>query len=437
MGHGDSNVKSTTQNILRDDDMKLRNTATVFTLLVGLTSQGLWAFQGCHSVGDVLNWLAINKKSPATKPIPVLVNMIKKLGFCGRPTAAEYESILAAGATKDLMAVIPKPLPTERGGPPKDPIQPPPRQKEGTLRVLCQPVECNVTVVGGQALGLTTKGELSATLLAGPISVGASQPDYDSEPKVHNVEIKDHETTTVTFKLSVSPDGLLREGKKQFSQMIAALGGDEGLKALSFFKASGSLQCYDASGQQTVWDISSALMKPPAQARFEVVRRGKKGTYIAATSERGLEWDKTEKWPQFDELDIALQRFEEYQISRLIERFKNEEFKMIASDLSVKPGDETVIRAEGGGKAYRIRIGVDHRPRQIAFESGMLEKGLKISYADYAERAGTAYPMSIQIQYPDAERHGLAVTFRTLDLNPADVKDTDFRLKKKGNIFQR
>src|ERR1039458_4690674 len=403
----------------------MRGNRVIFSLLLCTVPGNItWAQQRpsnkCVSVKNILDYLALHRKSPNTFGLAAPLKDVRERGFCSRPSPDEMNRIRKAGASPELIDAIDPPTastaPSVATGP--SPAPPPP-PKEGRLHIVCQPVDCNATVVGGKALGATTKGELSATLPAGPISVAASQQDYDSEPKFLNVEIKDHETTTVDFKLSVSPDALLREGKKQFSEMIAALGGDDGLKALSFFRASGSLQCYDRTGQQTAWDISSAIMKPPAHARFEVVRRGKKGTYIAANTERGLEWDKTEKSPQFDELDIALQRFEEQQISRLIERFKNGEFKMIASELSVKPGDETVIRAEGGGKVYRIRIGVDRRPREITFEAGMLEKGLKISYSDYADRVGTAYPMSMQIQYPDAERHGLAITFRTLDLNPS------------------
>jgi hypothetical protein len=400
-------------------------------LLCAFLVSNLWAQRRtetkCVSMKNVLDTLALYRKSPNTYPQAGLIRNVKERGFCGATTPEEIDRIREAGGSPELIATIAPPAPAPPPLPGPGPTPTPEPAKEGRLRVLCQPLDCNVTVDGAKFLGATTKGELSVPLPPGPISVTVAQQDYDAEPKFQNVEIKDHDTTSIAFKLSVSRDALLREGKKQFSEMVTALGGDDGLKALSFFKGNGILQCYDRAGQQTEWNFA-ATMKPPDQARFEVGRRGKKGSYIAFNTDSSLEWQKTEKEsPQWDEMDQSLRRLREHQLSRLIERLKSDGFKTIASDLIVKPGDETVVRAEGGGQTYRIRIGADHRPREIVYEAGLLDKGLRILYSEYAERNGAAYPLSMEIQLPDAERHGLKLQLGAVELNPTDVKDTDLQ----------
>src|ERR1017187_2145946 len=381
----------------------------------------------CLGVSNVLEYLGRSKKSPPTYPQAVLILDVQMRGFCGQPTPGELEKIRLAGATPALMNLIAPPS-THILDPIKPP--PPPPVKEGLLHVLCQPADCQV-FVNGKLHGPTAGGELSETLPPGLISVTAKREDYDVEPALLNGEIKDKETTTIPFDLKVARIALETAGSKLFDRMFQALGGEEGIKALSFFKVKGPLICYDREGQQTAWDIS-ANVKLPAEARFDVSRSGSKTAYQIANSEIGMEWNKKEKpSPQLEDLDLALRRFQDQQIARVVGHFRTGGFKFVASELTVKPGDEPVVTAEGGGQTYRIRIGTDMRPREILFESG-LNKGLKIIYSDYVESAGTAYPLSLEIQYLDSEHHGVAAKFRSVVLNPADVKDADLHLKKKG-----
>jgi hypothetical protein len=149
-----------------------------------------------------------------------------------------------------------------------------------------------------------------------------------------------------------------------------------------------------------------------------------------------MEWNKIEeKSPPFEDLDLSLRRFQEQQIARVIGTLRNGGFKMVASELNPKPGNDAIVRAEGGGRIYRITIGSDMRPREILLESGGLDKGLKVSYSEYVEQGGTAYPLHMEVQYSDVEHHGVAANLRSVELNPATVKETDFALKKKGKLL--
>ena len=224
-------------------------------------------------------------------------------------------------------------------------------------------------------------------------------------------------------------------GARAFDRMIEVLGGADGLKSFGFFKATGTLTCYDNTGQPSAWGVG-AIIRLPDKARFEIVRNATKTKYDASNTDRGMEWSKTdEKNPQFIDLDLALRRFQEQQISRTIGMLREGGFKIVATTLDIKSGEDTVLKAEGGGQVYRITLGADMRPREILLESGGLEQGLRVQYSDYAERSGAAYPLQMEIQYAGAEHHGVAVKLRSIELNPANVTDADFSLKKKGKIL--
>jgi len=390
----------------------------------------------CVSVKRVLELLGYYNKSRNSYPQSQIITLIKDRGFCGRPTPSELDGIKRENGSPELLAAIdaatretentPSPVPTE-----VEVKQP----KQGRLQVLCRPVDCRVSV-DGKDLGETKGGEYSAPHDVGLLTVRADLKDYDVNPKVQNVEVKDAETTAVTFNLTVSRAALETAGERLFARTLEALGGPDGLKTLSFFKAAGTLNCYDRAGQPTAWGFS-AIVKSPDKAKFELSIAGSKLKYEAATTERGLEWNKTDdkNLALFRELDFSLRRFEEQQIARTIGALRNGGFKMIASELTAKPGDDAILRAEGGGQVYRITIGSDMRPRELFLESGGLDKGLKVQYSEYVEREGTAYPMHMEIQYPDAERHGVAVSLRSVELNPSNVKDADLALTKKGKTL--
>jgi hypothetical protein len=388
----------------------------------------------CVGVDEVLKYLKLYQASKPSYPQSRVINRIKRYGFCTRPTESEFDNIKRSGGSPELISAIEEATRDAAAAVAVGPPPPPPaKPKEGVLRILCQPVDCHISV-NGKPLGDSSNGEYSARLPVGLITVAAAREDYDVDQKMHNLEVKDGETVTAAFKMSVSRAALETAGARLFGRMIDALGGPDGLKSLGSIKAAGTLNCYDRGGQLTAWEFS-ALIKAPDKARFDITRTATKSKYETANTERGIEWSKTdEKSPQFLDLDLALRRLQEQQIARTIGGLRNG-FKMVATTLNTKDGEDAVLMAEGGGQVYRITVGADMRPREILLESGGLEKGLKVRYAGYVERAGTAYPLQMEIQYPDAERHGVAVKLRSVDPIPPTAKDTDFVLKKKGKIL--
>lgn len=386
----------------------------------------------CVGVDEVLKYLKLYQASKPSYPQSRVINRIKRYGFCTRPTESDFDNIKRSGGSPELVSAIEEAT-REKGKqvfvPPPPPPPPPP--KDGVLRVLCQPVDCHISV-DGKPVGDSSNGEYSARLPVGLITVATSREDYDVDQKMQNLEVKDGETVTAVFKLSVSRAALETAGARLFGRTVGALGGPDGLKTLGFFRTSGTLNCYDRGGQPAAWEFS-AVVKLPDKVRFNITRTATKVKYEAANEEGGLEWSKTdEKNAHFVDLDLALRRFQEQQIARTIGTFLNGGFKMVATTLNIKEGEDAVLMAEGGGQVFRITIGADMRPREILLESGGLEKGRRVRYSEYVERNGTAYPLQMEVEYADTERHGVAAKLRSVELNPANVKESDFHLTKKG-----
>ena len=389
----------------------------------------------CTRMDQVMTWLGLYRKSKNTYPQAQLIAKIKDEGFCARPTEAEFEAIRKAEGSPELLTAIDeatRPAGNNVFGPKPQPTPPPP-PKEGKLHVVCEPVDCQVSV-NGKILGPSSKGQFLVTQPVGLATVAVTVEDYEADPRQQNIDIKGNETASASFKLTVSKAALQRAGERLFARMLQALGGEEGLKALGFFKANGTFECYDKAGKQSVWEVST-LVKSPDKAFFDLSRAGNKSKYQAANTDRGMEWSKTEKGDQFADLDLSLRRFQEQQIAQTVGMLRRGGFKMTTTQLTPNPGEDPFFFADDGSHVYRIRLDSAMRPREIVLQSGGLDRGLKVQYSDYVEGGGSAYPRNLEIQYPDADRHGITAKLKTVDLNPQNVKDADFKLKKKGKFL--
>src|SRR5215831_16627889 len=108
----------------------------------------------CTRMDQVMTWLGLYRKSKNTYPQAQLIAKIKDEGFCARPTEAEFEAIRKAEGSPELLTAIDeatRPAGNTVFGP-KPQSTPPPRPKEGKLHVVCEPVDCQVSV-NGKILG--------------------------------------------------------------------------------------------------------------------------------------------------------------------------------------------------------------------------------------------------------------------------------------------
>jgi hypothetical protein len=383
----------------------------------------------------VLNWLKEYGKTRGSYALyePGFISRIGKVGISFQPTPEVLDKIRSAGGSEKLVnAINAPPKPAETKAPDAvTKVEEPPPVKQGRLMVTCEPVDCNV-FVKENLIGTTLSGLLSQDLPEGAITVAATTKDYEADQKPQVAVIKENMPAIVAFTFHPAPAALEAAGASYFKQMIEALGGEEGLLASGFLRGRGTLTSHDRDGKQTVWGIS-ALIKSPDKAKFEVTRNGQ--TYEVARTERGMEWSKTEKGPEFGELELCLQKLQEHHLAETIGRLKSASFRISTQQLRPVLGEAVVLRAVGGVESYSITLDSDLRPIQIVLESEGLNNGMKVLYLDYIQQEHSFYPKRTEILLPDAPAHGLEVRFDEFALSPTNVKDTDFRLKRKGKFL--
>jgi hypothetical protein len=360
-----------------------------------------------------------------------LITTIKRRTVCSRPTASELGKIGNAGGTDKLIDAIESVAPAppqflEPAPPCPQPELPTPHQ--GQLTVSCAPVDCRV-FANGASIGVTTNNVISQTISEGPIIVSVGAKDYEPDRNQEIVDIKFGEPKLINFKLKASRAALAITGSKLFNQMITALGGEEGLKAAELVRGKGTITSY-RDGKPTLWE-TKALIQMPDKGRFSVgvIESDGRHSYEIVRTEGEIALIKPGKGSEPADLNLALHQLQEYQLPETVKRLQSPALRIVATELGPTKGEETVLRAEGGSERYLIRLDANFRPEEIFLESGGLDKGTRLLYSDYMQQGSAIYPKRMQVQRPDPTS-GIEVQFDTVELNPSDVKDTDFVVKK-------
>lgn len=386
--------------------------------------------EACYPVDQIVNTLAKSvSRNKNVRFESALIATIQTRTVCSRPSSGELDRLRNAGGSDKLIEAI------EGAAPPSPPAEAPPRPQpevptltQGRLTVRCAHVECTV-LVNGTPIGVTTNETLSQTMPEGPILVSAAAKDYEANPSQEIVDIRDNEPKLINFQLKATRSALEATGAKLFQQMITALGGEDGLKASEFVRGKGTITSY-SGGAPTLWDVA-ALIQQPDKGRFylSAFQSGRQSYEIVQIG-GAMELAKIGKGVELDDLNLAIHQLREYQLSEMIRRFQSPSFKIVASDLGTLPAESAVLSAESGSEMYSIRLDSDFRPREILLESGGLDKGIKLMYSDYVHAGPAFYPKRMQVQVPSAKSKGIEVQFATVDLNPSDVRDSDFVIKK-------
>ncbi len=388
--------------------------------------------QSCYSVEEIANTLVgYTARHNTSYPESTLITEIKSRTVCSRPTVEELDKIRRAGAPAKLIEAIESAAPPTPAPSPSAPAQPclqPPPSKLGRLTVACAEVDCNV-FINGAPIGTTTKRALSRELPEGPVAISVSATGYDPERSQQIVEVKGGEPKVVKFDLHPSRAALEEHGANLFRQTIAALGGEEGLKAAASLRGTGTFTVYH-DGKPAAWEVTLAL-KLPDKGRFSVgAFQGDRQRYEILRTPDGMELVKTGKGADLEELNLALHQLQEYQLAATLQRLKGSGFIIVASGLNSSGSAGTTLRAEGGSEIYSIRTDADMRPQEITLESGGFDKDIKVLYSDYVQQGPAYFPKRMQVQRPGAASNGIKMQFDRVQINPANLTDADFVLTK-------
>ena len=300
--------------------------------------------------------------------------------------------------------------------------------KKGRLTITCADVDCKVWINGAPA-GVTTDRMASQDLPEGPVAVSVSADGYESVPDQAIVKVKDGNPQLIKFELHPSRAALEKRGATLFLQMIAALGGDEGLRAAAALRGTGTLTLY-RDGKPAFWQ-ATLLLKQPDKSRLTVgALQGDRHGYELVSAAGVTDLVKTGKGADLEELDLALHQLAEYQLARTLQRLQDRGVAIVATDLKPSQSEGTMLRAERGSEAYSIRLDADLRPQEIFVESGGFDKGTKILYSDYAQQGPAYFPRTLGIEQSGSATNGVKIQFDHVTLSPANLIDADFDSKK-------
>lgn len=367
-------------------------------------------------------------KAAQSKNPPVSINAlpkyVKQCGLAFKPTPENVEQLRAAGATEPLMEAV-----GDVSGVVTTPNAPPPVveevKKEGSLSVTCKPVECTV-MIDGKESGTTDQGELKEIKLPeGKYTISAKSPEHIPDTEGQVIEIHDRSSISVIFTFEQDTAALARQGNALLTSMIIALGGENGMRDAAFFKGVGRIEVHDKSGKPTSWDID-ALVRFPNDARFNTSRYGKQ--YQLWKEESGFMWrQKNLKGQEFHDLEDGLRYGLEAHLAQQVQLFRGPGVRVTADKFTVPPGEDPVFRVTDGSYTYRVTLNTESRPKEIVLESGGLRTGTKWVYADYEQKGAGFVPLTTAVLLPGSGLKGVEVKYRTVELNPANVKPSDFR----------
>jgi PEGA domain len=330
-------------------------------------------------------------------------------------TLAKLES---AGASDEILDVIKskaKPAPA-----------PPPAPKvvvKGDLNLTCAPAECQVSL-NGTSIGPTAAGALQATgLTPGNWIVDVSKEGFVGKKSTVIVEAAKSATVAITLE----PDRAAREafGTHLFQKMVAAVGGEDGLKALGSVQAVGSTTLWGRDGKSVRWTL--LLRNRADRGLFQA----KSGRLLHEVTFSGSEFkaSKNLKGDEALELPTDFGLIRDYQLPALIARLGSSGYKLVADHPDPAASDEFVLSAEAGTATISVALDANSRPERIKITTAAGLGSALITYSDYVQSGGAFYPKMMQIK-PDNEQQGIEVRFDTVELNK-NLTDADYKLRGK------
>lgn len=344
---------------------------------------------------------------------------IENRGIAFALSSDALSKIQSAGAPEEILDVIKsKSKPAAVAVPTVPKVVP-----KGSLSLSCAPAECQISL-NGTSLGPTAGGTLQATGL----TPGNWVVDFSKEGFLGNqstVMVESAKSTTLSITLE--PDRSAREafGTHLFKKMIAAIGGEDGIKTLGSVQAVGSTTLWGRDGKSVRWTL---LMRNRADRGLFQAKSGKllhevmfAGSEFKAS--KNLKGDEALELPT----DFGLIR--DYQLPALMARLQSASYKLVADHADPVAGEEFVLFAETGTEKISIGLDANLRPERVKITTAAGLGSAMITYADYVQNGNTFYPKTMQIR-PDGQAQGIEVRFDTVELNP-NLKEPDYKLKGK------
>jgi len=336
-------------------------------------------------------------------------------------TSDELDKLRTAGVSDDLLKLIKSKAKPEEVVPP-----PPPKpQPQGALAVTCEPAECDVSL-NGTPLGSTKDGRIEmAKLRPGSWIVDVKKNGYIS----HQTTVSVDAGHTVPVSVVLEPDRATQEafGAGLFRKVVQAVGGEEAVKELASVQASGSVVVGARDGRIVRWTL--LMRNRPDRALFQI-RAG--GGILNEVAFVGSEYRTSKNLKGQEALDVPTDfgLIRDNQLSTLIAKLGNPQFKMVANHTTPVDGEEFTLFADDGSEKIAIGLDNDLLPRRVRVTSASGVGSNVVTYSDYSKSDKISYPKTLEIK-PDGWQQGIEVRFDTVEVNPK-LNENDYKLKGKA-----
>jgi hypothetical protein len=345
---------------------------------------------------------------------------IEKRGIKFELSVDILSKLQAAGATAEILEVI-----KSKSKSLTPPVEAAPKViAKGMLSLTCEPAECQISL-NGAAMGPTAGGRLEmAGLTPGNWVVDFTKEGFTKHQATVVVEPAKSATVTATL----DPDQAAREafGAQIFQKMLAALGGESALKALSSVQATGSTTLWGHDGSSVRWTL--LMRNRPDRALFQA----KAGRNLHEVMFEGSEFKASKNLNGEEALQLPTDfgMIRDDQLPALIARLRAPNYKLVANHPEAIAGEDFSMVAEAGTEKVSIGLDAALRPQRVKIVTETGVGSALITYADYIQNGSAFYPKTMLIK-PDGRQQGIQVRFDKVELSP-NFKDSDYKLRGKA-----
>lgn len=360
---------------------------------------------------------------PAARVGPVLGEQVQRRGVAFQLGPEEEKRLNALNLPANvLLAIRSRALPL-----------PPPPAPKGNLAVACEPAECQVSL-NGRPVGVTRQSRmLLGGQTPGRVAVQFSREGYVGQEQT--VEIVADKTVNATpVVLEPSRTTLEAQGRQLFEQMLAALGGDEGLAAAGMLEAGGAATLYSTTPSLNgEWGIRYRLRSPDRAAFLLTSGQRRFDMVLLPSGESKFDLRKLPNEVAGD-LETLLRQVRETQVAEVIDRIRKRKPTALVDQAAGGQNGTRTLRLESPTETYVIDLDESYRPNRLRLVTG-LGQGKEITYAGYQERGKAQIPQLTTVKLPDGQRHGIDVKLTTIQAG-ATFQDQDFEIRGRRRPFQ-
>lgn len=329
--------------------------------------------QAAVGFDGLIQYLRESSRDPESDA--VLVKLIERFGLAFRPTPDQLTRLRNAANSSTLAIAI-------EGArlPP-----PPPALLDAAVSISCAPIDCELSINGSSA-GRTQGGTHPwITLRPGPVTIAASDPNYESAQSRHDLVLAPGELQSIAFKFVPSRRYLTDAGRSLLQGMVDALGKASDAHSAAVV-ASGTLYLRDANGRTVLWSLR-ALIRGSELVRLDLSRLNELYTF-PWTATRAKK--RPPKYPPA--LEAVAARLGSAVLSRQI-------LLLTAPGTSAEASNppQPVLRVKGADSSYLVTLDSLFRPLRIENENAPSTDSPTYMYSEYSQLDGELWPGIIQV----------------------------------------